>query len=300
MNPSTTGVKPILSINTLAFHGYPIAQAFEQIRRIGFQYVEPALISSYYEEMTDSYFSQSKAEELRRSMQENGLRAISLSAHIDMGLESSVEAFRRRMDFAHMLGASYIHTNATASCNFTRLMSNLEKLIPVAEVNGLVISLENPGDGECNVVGSGKEGAQLISRIGSKNLRLNYDFSNAISYSKGKIDIARDFRQASPYVAHVHLKDMRPRGTEWVFTPIGSGITGYRDIFRLILEHALRVPMSIELPLRFKRGDDFKIMLDRRVKPCSHRTIRQILKASKDFVEQQLGSIQPDGSAAMP
>jgi sugar phosphate isomerase/epimerase len=300
MNPPPAGVKPLLSVNTLAFHGYPMAQAFEQIREIGFEYVEPALISNYYEEMTDSYFSQSTADEMRRSMQAHGLRAIALSAHMDMGLERSVDSFRKRMDVAYLIGASYIHTNATAWGNYRRLMSTLEKLIPVAEANGLVICLENPGDGECNVVGSGKEGAQLISHFASKNLRLNYDFSNAISYSKGKADIDRDFRQAAPYVAHVHLKDMRPLGTGWVFTPIGSGSTGYREIFTSILEQEFHAPMSIELPLRFKRAGDFKIMLDRRVKPCPLRTIRQILRASKDFVEQHLGNVQPSGSVAMP
>lgn len=273
-----------MAVNTLAFHGYEIAQALEQIKALGFSHVEPALISSYYAEMDDGYFSAERARSLSAMISGHGLAVAAMSAHMDMGETGSVESFRRRMDFALDLGARYLHTNATTEEKASVFMNNLEALLPHAESTGLVITLENPGDGEENIIPSGKQGAALIRKIGSPNLRLNYDFSNVYSYSKGSTKPEEDFRHALPYCAHLHLKEMRPDGKRWRFVSIGGGITDYGSIFGCLAERQIDLPMSIELPLRFFRGPDFKIRYNPEVEPPPLSSICAVLRESKDWI----------------
>jgi sugar phosphate isomerase/epimerase len=277
-----------LAVNTLAFHGYELAQILEQVKALGFSYVEPALISSYYPEMDDAYFSPERAKKLSAMISGHGLTVAAMSGHMDMGEAGSVESFRRRMDFALEMGARYLHTNATTKEKASVFMNNLEALLPHAQSTGLVITLENPGDGEQNIIPSGKQGAALIRKIGSPNIRLNYDFSNVYSYSRGKMRPEDDFRHALPYCAHLHLKEMRPDGTRWRFVSIGGGITDYGSIFGHLMEHEIDLPMSIELPLRFYRRSDFKIHYDPAVGPPPLSSICGILRESKDFIQANL------------
>lgn len=277
-------LKSALAVNTLAFHGYEFAQIVEEIKALGFSYVEPALISSYYAEMDDEYFSTKQAKRLSALICEQGLTVIAMAAHMDLGTEGAVESFRRRMDFALELGAQYIHTNSTTKEKTSFFMCSIEQLLPYAESSGLVIALENPGDGANNIIGSGEEGATLIQKIDSQHLRLNYDFSNAYSYSKGKIKAEEDFRQALPFCAHLHLKEMRHDGMQWHFVPIGEGITDYKSVFNYLAKQEMDLPMSIELPLRFYRGSDFKIQCDPDSKPPPLSEIREVLQESKEFI----------------
>lgn len=275
---------PVLAVNTLAFHGYEFVRIVEEIKALGFSYMEPALISSYYAEMDDGYFSSERAKRLSALISGQGLAVIAVSAHMDLGTATAVESFQRRMDVALELGARYIHTNSTTKEKTSVFMFNLEQLVPCAESSGLVITLENPGDGENNIIGSGEEGAALIQKIGSSNLRLNYDFSNVYSYSKGRIKAEDDFKKALQFSAHLHLKEMRRDGERWQFVSVGKGITDYKSVFRYLAEHEVNLPMSIELPLRFYRGSDFKIQYTPHNKPPPLSEIHKVLQESKEFV----------------
>ena len=239
----------------------------------------------YYPEIDDSYFSQRKnIEQLKNLISANGLKVAAVGAHIDLGLETAAESFRKRMEFAHSLGAQYIHTNSTQKSNYSVFLNNLNRLLPIAETLKLIITLENPGDGENNILSSGEEGARLIDKIESPYLRLNYDFSNTYSYSKGKIKPEDDFKKALPFTAHMHLKEIQTYGDEWRFVAIGQGITDYKDIFQYLSENKIFLPMSIELPIRFKRRSDFKIEYDPENPVPLIDEIRKVLKNSKAFI----------------
>lgn len=277
-------LKPILAINTLAYHGYDLPTAVREVAKLGVEYIEPALIRSYYPEFTEEYFTSANAQELLQLMNENNLKIVALAAHMDLGQSGAVEAFTRRMEFAKELGATIIHTNTTQQAKRTTFLNNLEDLIPLAESLDVVIALENPGDGEDNIVSSGKAGASLIEQIGSKYVRLNYDFSNVFSYSQGKLRPEDDFKYALPYVAHFHLKEIAPKGSGWAFVGIGKGVTDYGTILHELAQESNLSPMSIELPLRFERGADFVIFRDLNSPVPELSEIRKVLKDSLDFI----------------
>jgi sugar phosphate isomerase/epimerase len=283
-------VPPVLAVNTLAFHGYELSTAFEAIKSLGFTHVEPALISSYYPEFDEAFFSVSEALKMKRLITESDLKVRAMGGHMDLGAAGAVPRFVRRMEFAKELGASIIHTNSTTREKLPAFFRNLVELAEVARSLDLVIALENPGDGQDSVLASGRQGAELIEMLGLPFVRLNYDFSNTYSYSKGAIIPEEDFRAALPFTAHWHLKEMRSVNDEWEFVAIGHGITDYNYIFENTKSENLP-PMSIELPLRFYRGADYKITRDPQTDPVSLEKILQVLDSSKKFVEAALSSI---------
>lgn len=276
---------PILAANTLIFHGYELEQIFDEIRTAGFLYVEPALISSYYPEIDDGYFSQKRhARQLRNLISANGLGVRAVAAHMNLGAKTAAGSFQRRMDFCTELEAKYVHTNSARKEDYSVFLSNLDRLLPLAESSGLVITLENPGDGEDNMIGSGEEGAKLVGEINSPHLRLNYDFSNIYSYHKGRLRPEDDYKKALPFIGHLHLKEIGHCGKEWCFVSIGQGITNYSNIFHYLAENKVFLPMSIELPIRFKRGIDFELKYNPNsdIPPLS--VIRKVLLESREFI----------------
>ena len=280
--------EPIIAVNTLAYHGYDLKTALREISGLGAAYVEPALISSYYEEFTEEYFTPENANELCRFVSENGLKMVALGAHMDLGQAGSTDAFKRRMEFAKALGAKFVHTNAARVSEEPFFLKNIEALIPVAENLDLIITLENPGDGTENIVSTGKAGAALIVRIGSQRVRLNYDFSNVFSYSKGRVKPEDDFRYALPFSAHFHLKEIKPAGAEWAFVEIGMGVTDYGTILKALAQEEPIPPMSIELPLRFKRDAEYQIRLEPGAAAVPLAEIRNVLKGSLDYINREL------------
>ncbi len=280
--------EPIIAVNTLAYHGHDLKTALREISELGAMYVEPALISSYYEEFTEEYFTPENANELRRSVSENNLKVVALGAHMDLGQERSTDAFKLRMEFAKTLGVKFVHTNTARVSDEALFLKNIEALIPVAEDLDLIITLENPGDGTENMVSTGKTGAALIERIGSQWVRLNYDFSNVFSYSKGRVKPEDDFRYALPFSAHFHLKEIKPAGPEWSFVEIGKGVTDYGAILKTLGQQERIHPMSIELPLRFKRDSEYQIRLDPGAAAVPLPEIRNVLKGSLGYIKREL------------
>jgi sugar phosphate isomerase/epimerase len=275
----------VVAANTLAYHGYDFSVALEQIEAMGFTHVEPALISSYYPEFDDAFFSGAEARKMKRLIEDTGLKVFAMGGHMDLGKGGAVASFARRMEFAKELGASIIHTNSTTRDRYQVFLNNLTELASTAESLDLIIALENPGDGQNDILGSGRQGAELIERLGLPFVRLNYDFSNTYSYSKGRIKPEEDFHSALPFSVHWHLKEMVPIEDRWEFVAIGQGITDYRSIF----EKTEKIPpMSIELPLRFHRGADYKIARHPGSEPVPLVKIREVLSASRSFIDSLL------------
>ena len=121
MNP-----KPIIAINTLAYHGYDLPTAIREVAKLGVEYIEPALISSYYPEFHEEYFTSINARRLLSMITENDLKLVALGAHMDLGQPDAAAAFERRMEFAKELGAAIIHTNTTQYASKFTFLKNVK------------------------------------------------------------------------------------------------------------------------------------------------------------------------------
>jgi sugar phosphate isomerase/epimerase len=94
---------------------------------------------------------------------------------------------------------------------------------------------------------SGRAAAALIERAGGRFLRINYDPGN-VAWLENR-DPLDEFAAVAPWIANVHVKDLRPltQGAgkpEWV--PAGEGMIDYRAHFAALRRIGYHGPISLE------------------------------------------------------
>lgn len=274
---------PIISVSAAPYDGYSFPQALESLARCGVSHVEPAFIVGYTGAFDESAFLPSEAARYASWMKAAGIGCHAFSSHIDLGLPNSAEVFAGRMAFAAHLGARVINTNAAARANSDGFFRNIEPLMRHAEQLGLIIGLENPGDGSDNLVNSAADGIALVRRLDSEHVRLNYDAGNTISH-RPAIDPAADAILALPACGHVHIKDVRRTPEGFFFTPLGQGDIDCAAIVRALAATPLN--LSIEMPLRLHRGPNAQPA--RRPDPVPLAEIEAAITAALAFVNTHL------------
>jgi len=271
-----------IAINTLAFHGCPLDTALEEIARLT-DYVEPVFISKYDPTLREEYFNKPNARALADRFEQLGLKIISMGSHMDLGQAGAADIFKKRMEFAKAIGARTIISNAGHKSCQTTFYKNMDKLIAYAEQIDIVIALENPGDGKDQLLGSAKEGIALLEELKSDRVRLNYDFSNVFTYSKGTRHPEQELAELLPYISQLHLKNVKLKKGNWMVCDLGEGVIDYRSLFRQFPALS-NIPMSIELPVGF--GYDAQFNFARRetfTSPPIER-IRMTLHDSLDYL----------------
>jgi sugar phosphate isomerase/epimerase len=246
------GESRVVSISAAPYDGYAFPVLLDSMAACGVRFVEPAFIVGYTEPFDEAIFSDANARQYRRWLEQSGLRCHAFSSHIDLGREDAVDVFTRRMEFAASLGARVINTNAASRANAARFHANIAPLARRAAALGMVIGLENPGNGEDNLINDAQEGLALIGRLDLASVRLNYDPGNTVSHRPGRIDAAADALLVLPGCAHFHVKDVRRSDAGWRFTPPGQGEIDYDTIMAAVAREAT-LPFAVELPLRMSR-----------------------------------------------
>jgi sugar phosphate isomerase/epimerase len=283
--------EPIISINTLAFQGYELSDMVKAVAELEIKYIEFAFIEGYTEELSETTFSSSQAKYIDNLLDIYGLKMVALAAHMDLGLKDSVEAFKRRMDFAGLLGVNIILSNASTRENRISFFRNIEKIATYAESLNMTIGLENPGDGANNLIEAGKGGAELIEEIDSSYIRLNYDVGNIYSYSKGKILPKDDIHFAYPYAVHFHFKDTKPDKFGWVFSEIGKGTINYKKVIQYMKNQPEQRPIGLEIPMTVRRDKDFNPQKKATLRDLED--IKMVIKKSYDYTLSEFRCSDP-------
>ncbi len=276
----------VISISTAAYDGHDLATVLREVSQLGTGFVELAYIQGYVETFSESFFSDSNAGMICGLLSDTGLSCLAFSAHMDLTTKGSVDAFRRRMGFAKRVGADIIISNAGPRTGQDQFMRNIEQLAEFASSTGLVIALENPGDGIANITDSGKAGASIIKQIGLEAVRLNYDFGNVVSHLYEKTRPEDDFLHALPFSAHFHIKDVISDEQGWSFTEIGKGSIDYESILPTLAAQPQPLPLSLEVPLRVTRAPDASPRRSNSLVPLDE--IRSVLKGSLDYLKRML------------
>ncbi|MBN9384806.1 MAG: sugar phosphate isomerase/epimerase [Chitinophagaceae bacterium] len=249
-----------IAINTLAFNGYSWETALYATAGTGIGTIEPVYISKYDPALKESYFTQANAGNLLKQIKQAGLSVRSMASHMDMGLMDSVEVFQKRMEFAKTLGAEIILTNTSHIGNERQFFKNMKVLSDIGAELKLTIGLENPGDGQGYLMSNATDGVRILEILDSDRVRLNYDFSNIHTLSKGRITYDTGLGNALSHIGHLHLKNVRWQNDHWAVCGLGEGVIDYKEIFRAY-PALLDVPMSIELPFRFAYDKDFNFVM---------------------------------------
>lgn len=275
-----------LIISTAAYDGYDLEVAFEEIAATGVDLVEVAFIEGYTDPFTEDYFNDENAARILALLTQFGLTCMSFSSHVDLSKDGIVEIFNKRMAFARQLGARYIISNAAPLSNKDQFMENIERLGRTAADLGLIIALENPGDGNPNVIDSAEPAARVVEDIGLASVTINYDFGNLLSHCFGMLTPEQDYKNVMNQAGHYHIKDVVFNDAGWYFTEIGKGTIDYATILKDLTAVSESVPLSLEIPLRVTRAPDASP--SRASQPIDLSEIRRVVRGSVNFVKQVL------------
>jgi sugar phosphate isomerase/epimerase len=278
-----------LIISTAAYDGYDLAVAFSEIAQTGMDLVEVAFIEGYTDPFTEDYFNDENAARLSGLLAEFGLTCLSFSSHVNLAQEGIVTIFKKRMIFAQKLGARYIISNAAPLADKDQFMQNIAELGQTAASLDMIIALENPGDGNPNVIDSAEPASRAIKEIGLASVTINYDFGNLLSHCFSKLKPEQDYKHVLHQAGHFHIKDVAYDETNgWFFTEIGKGSIDYRTILEDLTAYSDTVPLSLEIPLRVTRAPDASPR--RAAQPVALEEIRRVMTGSVNFVKQVLAA----------
>ena len=270
-----------ITVSLVAFDGYPLETAVEVVAGLGVTWVEPAMIAGYTDPFDESAFSDERAREMRKMVEGAGLACDAFSAHIDIGSPGGLEQARRRLRFAGALGVKRLATNAAKARYREAFLAAIEPLAREAERTGVVLALENPGDGAPNVIDDAAAAAELVRSIGSPWIGINYDPGNLLTH-RPDTDAAADVRAFGPGLVSLHVKDAAPEG-EWLrYCAVGEGIVDYGAILRYCDALDPRPVYSIEAPIRLARKPGGTTTRDDEPRPLEE--VREALRASIEWM----------------
>src|SRR5262249_26727323 len=175
-----------------------------------------------------------------------GLTPITVAVFCDLLEPGQPEALRRRIDFAHQLGSSYVLSDATAQPDLggrpRQLVNTLRYLADYAEDRGVCVALEIHEGPTRN----GKLAAEFLDRVDHPNVGVNYDTGN-IYYFNDDIDPAEDIHHVADRVVHVHLKDTTGGKEQWQFCALGEGRVKFPSILQTLRSAGFTGPYSLEV-----------------------------------------------------
>ena len=170
-------------MSSVPYDGYEFPRALESMAACGVTHVEPAFIIGYSGPIDDSDFSAGKARQYAAWLADSGIGCYAFSAHnIQFDRADVVDIYRGRMDFAAGMGAKIINVTAAARADSARYFRHIDTIARHAEQLGIMIGLENPGDGQDNLFNTAADGIALLEKLGHPCIKLNYDAGNTISH----------------------------------------------------------------------------------------------------------------------
>lgn len=243
----------IVSVSSMAFDGYSLETALDELAGLGVRYVEPASVDKVFQHLVEEDFCEARAAWLREQMDARGLACVSLSAHMDLSRPDSVERFRHRLEFAHAIGARIVNTIAGPTSGLEGFRGNIPAIGERAAELGLTLALENHGD----LVDRGHQIVEFIEGIGIPSVRLNYDTGNAWYYARGGLDPVKELNEVASVVAHVHVKDPRVDDGVMQWVALGEGVLDLTALGAALRNRLPAIPVSLELSLR-QRSRNFE------------------------------------------
>ena len=204
----------------------------QMAKEIGYGYVEIPVTNFVKEEVADP---RAKAEEVRKELEELGLRLCSFGGYDNFlqptkeEFDREVEKMRLTLDLAEILGASVIRVyggrfkEEVPKERWKDLMvEGFKRTLEYAEPKGIKLALDNHG----RTTNDADFEVEVIRAVGSKNMGANVDTSNFRWFGHSLQTVERFLKMLMPYALHTHLKDgdgRRGKMRDYTATALGEG-----------------------------------------------------------------------------
>lgn len=236
----------IIGVNSNCYHGYSIEEALEGISRAGFRYVELTATKGWTEHVFPT-MSFAYLNSVKNKLKETGLIPFAMSGHCNLMDRDRIDDFISNIELAAFFNCEYIvssigeaHLADKAVAGNQEVADHVKDLIPYLSEHDLKLVLEVHGDH-----GTGVILKDIVDRVGSERVAINYDTANAIFY--GNVDMEKDLDACMGKIGFMHLKDKLGEQREWNFPALGKGYVDFPMIFRKLGENKNLCPFSIEI-----------------------------------------------------
>ena len=237
----------IVAANSNCYHGFTIEQAIDGIRRAGFRYIELTATKGWTEHVfPDMPFKRLLA--VQDALAAAGLTPFSLSGHCNLMDTARIGDFLDNIRLAAFFGCTYIvssigeaHLKDQAVAGLNEVAAHVAALVPALERYGLTLVLETHGYEH----GTGAVLADVVRRVGSGRVKINYDTANVIFY--GGVDPVTDLAGCVADVGYLHLKDKAGARGEWNFPALGQGAVDFPALFHVLRKADNQSPLSVEI-----------------------------------------------------
>lgn len=237
----------MIAVNSNCYHGYSIEEAIAGISRAGFHYIELTATKGWTEHVfPDMPFERLLA--IQDSLQKAGLKPFSMSGHCNLMDPERIPDFVKNMRLAAFFGCDYIvssigeaHLKDNAIADNETVAGAIAALVPELERYGLTLVLETHGHDH----GTGAVMRDIVRRVGSERVRINYDTANVIFY--GNVDPVADLEACVGDVSYMHLKDKAGARDVWDFPALGKGYVDFPALFNVLDRAQNSCPFSIEI-----------------------------------------------------
>ena len=239
--------KRIIAVNSNCYHGYSMEEAIEGIRRAGFHYIELTATKGWTEHVfPDMPFE--RLLEIRDELEAAQLCPFAMSGHCNLMDPDRIPDFVKNIRLAAFFGCDYIvssigeaHLKDNAVADNRTVAESVRALLPHLERHGLTLVLETHGHDH----GTGAVLGDIVRRVGSDRVRINYDTANVIFY--GGADPVADLTACVSEVGYLHLKDKGGAPDVWDFPALGDGWVDFPGVFRALEAAGNQSPFSIEI-----------------------------------------------------
>lgn len=198
------------------------------------------------------------------ALRETGLSVASAHTAIDLvsrGAEAKAEREKRlraildrlaKVDCrAVMLGSP---TNDLSAEEWRRQYGiGLGEAVPIAAEYGMTVSFENRGGAAGLMVGTVEHCLEIMKHAADPRLRFTFDVGNFRYVGKSSDEA---FDRLADTIAHVHLKDVVPKGDSFMMVPLGEGEVDNAPIIRKLRDRGYSGSIAIECGGRDADLDD--------------------------------------------
>ncbi|MHB8862215.1 MAG: sugar phosphate isomerase/epimerase family protein [Pirellulaceae bacterium] len=226
-----------------------------------------SLESCFFESLEPDYLSEIKA-----TLDEKGLERVLAWGHPD-GLEAGrSEAAWHDMnalipkaqfmgaDIMRIVASSLMFRHEPHAPQISAIVSMLSESVKIAADNNVILALEN------HIDYTSAEIYEILERVGSESLKVNFDTGNTLRMMEDPVAAAR---RLGPYTVATHTKDVdscrHVRPEEWYFfssVPVGTGLIDMPGVVRALQDCGYRGVLAVESDHHKDNQDEDRLVAD--------------------------------------
>ncbi|MBI2830680.1 MAG: sugar phosphate isomerase/epimerase [Chloroflexi bacterium] len=239
---------------TGGFRNLTLEETLTILEEIGFKYVECTTDGKAH--IYPYLFEGRNLSELEGILRQSKVALVAVSggwsdfAVANHQLDAQYESLQRQFELCKHFGvkllrvfASHLPPQYIDDAMVSRVIRNIKRIVPEARDKGVCMAMEN----HYGITATADDMLRILDGVSSEWLQANFDPANFVPIGEDPVHACK---KLLPYIAHVHLKDVRFTGkgrhNGYEYCEIGAGTVDYSSILSILGEAHYSGFLSVE------------------------------------------------------